>query len=126
MHERGQVFVDFKLSADDRSKVSSGTHQLRLYCTSSVFHSPSSPQSLWATQLCPMEFPPVCEIKVNGRAIPTNRGMKKKPGTAPPADVTKLSVHGDNKIEMNFVNNVTPFVPKVHRLFVWVSFLANT
>jgi E3 SUMO-protein ligase PIAS1 len=116
--DRGQVFVDFKLSSEDRSKIAAGKHQLRLYCTSSVYHVPSNPQSLWATQLCPMEFPPVCEIKVNGRPIPTNRGMKKKAGTAPPADVTKFSVTGDNKIEMNYLNNVTPFHVKVRFLFL--------
>ncbi|KAF9515633.1 hypothetical protein BS47DRAFT_774015 [Hydnum rufescens UP504] len=116
--DRGQILVDFRLSADDRLKIVSGKHQLRLFCTSSTFHSSSAPQSLWTTQLCPIEFPPVSEIKVNGRAIPTNRGMKKKPGTTPPADVTKFSVSGDNKIEMNYLNNITPFSPKKYFLLV--------
>lgn len=107
--------MHFTLNDDQRSKLTDPTkYQLRLYCTSSAFHSHNSPH-LWSVRSCPIEFPPVCEIRVNGVASTANtRGMKKKPGTAPPVDLTKVvKTTGMNRIDITYINNTTPFHAKV-------------
>lgn len=116
--ERGNATMHFTLTDEHRAKLASSKYQLRLYCTSSSFHS-SAPQSLWATQVCPIEFPPICEIKINAVTLSANtRGMKKKPGTAPPVDLGKhVKLTTLNRIDMTYMNNNTPtsgpFTPKV-------------
>ena len=59
--------------------------------------------------LCPVEFPPTCEVRVNSRVLTANfRGIKKKAGTAPPADITDLCARtipgAGNLVEMVYVN----------------------
>lgn len=62
-----------------------------------------------------MEFPPTCEVRVNSTQITANlKGLKKKPGTAPPPDIGKYSkLTGHNKIEMVYVNSQQPVQSKV-------------
>lgn len=59
-------------------------------------------------------------MRVNGQSLVTNfRGIKKKPGTAPPADITALSKRGTaglfNQIEMVYVNSAQAVAGKVSR-----------
>lgn len=67
---------------------------------------------------CPIEFPPTCEVRINNHVL-TNanfRGIKKKAGTAPPADITDLCVStgaGGNRVEMIYVNSNQPAANKV-------------
>ena len=79
--------------------------QLRLFCTSSVFYAGNS---LYATNTtpCPIEFPPTCEVRVNTVQLTANlKGLKKKPGTAPPPDLGKLVKHtGSNRVDMVYLN----------------------
>lgn len=65
-----------------------------------------------------MEFPPTCEVRVNGTALQVNlKGLKKKPGTAPPADLGRMvRMNGQNRIEMVYVNSQQPVQPKVSSL----------
>ncbi|KTW26091.1 hypothetical protein T552_02986 [Pneumocystis carinii B80] len=55
-----------------------------------------------------IEFPVHIDLKVNGKHLNANtRGLKKKPGTAPPVDVTSLLFLDSklvNKIEMIYAN----------------------
>jgi hypothetical protein len=80
-------------------------YQLRLYCTSATYYSPSTYRA--NSELCPIEFPPTCEIRVNGMALNANtKGLKKKPGTAPPADLSKVvKPSAANRLEMIYVNS---------------------
>ncbi|KAF8332340.1 PINIT domain-containing protein [Cantharellus anzutake] len=113
--ERGAAVVHFSLNQELLTKLSSPSHQLRLYCTSSSFYTPGG--NVWSSQACPIEFPPVCELKMNGHIVTANtRGMKKKPGTAPPVDLGKYSSTGLNRIDMTYVNNSQPFVMKKYYL----------
>lgn len=100
----------------------SAPHQLRLYCTSSSYYAPHSFRA--TSGPCPIEFPPTCEVRVNGTQITANmKGLKKKPGTAPPADLTKftrMQAGVPSKVEMVYVNsqqnnNQQPAPPKVRR-----------
>ncbi len=87
-------------------------YQLRLYCTSSTYYSPVR-QNLGP---CPIEFPPTCEVRVNGTQLNANlKGMKKKPGTAPPPDLGKhVRINGTlNRVEMVYVNSQQPVQCKV-------------
>ena len=117
--ERGAVVMHLTLNDETRTKLQSSNCQIRLYCTTSSFYTPGT-GSVWSSQMCPIEFPPVCELRMNGNVISANtRGMKKKPGTAPPVDLGKhLKTIGLNRIDMTYVNNSQPFVPKV-RLICW-------
>lgn len=116
--DRGTASINFNVTAEQRSAMSAGTHNIRLYCTSGQFWSTAL--SVMQTHPCPIEFPPVVEVRVNGTAI-TNantRGMKKKPGTAPPLDLTKLCRAGPNQLNLTYINNTSPFTPKVS---IWES-----
>ncbi len=95
----------------------SSKYQLRLYCTSSSFYSPPVPFRNPLSQPCPIEFPPTCEVRVNGVQLNANlKGLKKKPGTAPPPDLgkaTRLAFGQTNRVEMIYVNSQQPTSPKV-------------
>ena len=93
-------------------------YQLRLYCTSSQYYIQTG--TSFRAAVCPIEFPPTCEVRVNGQSLVTNfRGIKKKPGTAPPADITALTKRGTaglfNQIEMVYVNSAQAVAGKVSR-----------
>src|SRR5438045_94220 len=91
----------------------SNKYEVRLYCTSSTHYAPNS----FTNTAVPIEFPPTCEIRVNNRNINANvRGLKKKPGTAPPPNLTPFMSTAPGaacKVELVYVNNATPFVAKV-------------
>jgi len=97
--------------------VSSPKYQLRLYCTTSTFYSPNHAFRL--SGLCPIEFPPTCEVRINGVALQGNlKGLKKKPGTAPPPDLGKtVRMTGQNRVEMVYVNSQQPVQAKVSDFF---------
>ena len=73
-------------------------YQLRIYAASSDFHKPH------INSLLPIEFPLLCDIKVNGRHIKVNtRGVRNQPGTAAPpnADFEKTL-----NLRPNDLNNI--------------------
>ncbi len=93
-------------------------YQLRLFCTSSFFYSGHSSFRSASTNSVPclVEFPPTCEVRVNNVQLNANlKGLKKKPGTAPPPDITKLArlVSAPNKVELVYVNSQQPVQNKV-------------
>ena len=101
---------------------SSPKYQLRLYCTSSSYFALGAAGLRFGGNPCPIEFPPTCEIRVNQAQITANtKGMKKKPGTAPPAHLgnsVRVSIGHQNRVEMIYVNSQTnsnqpPPSPKV-------------
>lgn len=100
-----------------RSRFASPKYQLRLYCTSSTFYTPPGPFRNPIAAPCPIEFPPTCEVRVNGVQLTANlKGLKKKPGTAPPPDLgkaTRLAFGQTNRVEMIYVNSQQPTSPKV-------------
>ena len=101
--------------------VSSSKTQLRLFCTSSVFYAGNN---LYATNNVPclIEFPPTCEVRINNVQLTANlKGLKKKPGTAPPPDIGKLTKFtGSNRVDMVYLNtqNQQGVPPKVWRSLV--------
>src|SRR6267154_994778 len=109
---------------------SSSKYQLRLYCTSSTYFALGPAGMRFGNTPCPIEFPPTCEIRVNQVQISAStKGMKKKPGTAPPAylgNSVRLSIGHQNRVEMVYVNSQTnsnqpPPSPKVCFLLrVWI------
>ncbi|KAG9126524.1 SUMO ligase siz1 [Ceratobasidium sp. 392] len=109
---RSQSFI-FSLSKEQSEKLQmSKKYEVRLYCTSSTHYAPNA----FASTPVPIEFPPTCEIRVNNKNINANvRGLKKKPGTAPPPNLTPFMSNSPGvtcKVELVYVNNVTPFVAK--------------
>ncbi|KAG0287832.1 SUMO ligase siz1, partial [Dissophora globulifera] len=65
-----------------------------------------------------MEFPHVCEIKVNGKLLEANlRGMKNKPGTVSPANITRLcrlEPADYNKVEFIYANSTKRYYASTH------------
>ncbi|KAK7059008.1 E3 SUMO-protein ligase pli1 [Paramarasmius palmivorus] len=120
--DRRQQSLQFTLSPDhlDKLKMPNSRHQVRLFCTSSMFYS-SSPTFRTNNTPCPIEFPPTCEVRVNNTPLTASlKGLKKKPGTAPPPDLGKylrLS-QTQNRIEMVYVNSQQPSQPKKFYLVV--------
>ena len=108
------MLILFLLS--DMSYLSS-KYQLRLFCTSSMFYSSGLNSFKTHSGPCPIEFPPTCEIRVNNGQISANtKGLKKKPGTAPPVDLgrtVKMTPQSQNRVELIYVNSQQPAQPKV-------------
>ncbi|KAF8641059.1 hypothetical protein AX17_000703 [Amanita inopinata Kibby_2008] len=105
--DRRTAGFDFTLNSEQVSKITApgSKSQVLLFCTSSIFYAGNS--SYTASNLpCPIEFPPTCEVRVNNATLPANlKGLKKKPGTAPPPDIGKqLNVTGSNRVDMVYLN----------------------
>ncbi|PSS37690.1 hypothetical protein PHLCEN_2v514 [Hermanssonia centrifuga] len=121
--DRKSQSLNFTISSDVATKLSSSSpkYQLRLYCTSSTYYSPPSS---FRSNLgpCPIEFPPTCEVRVNNTQMNANlKGMKKKPGTAPPPDLGKLSriaTGASNRLDMVYVNSQQPAPSKKYYMVV--------
>lgn len=106
-------------------EVSRTKYQLRLYCTSSTYYSPSAYRA--SQEYCLVEFPPTCEIRVNNVTLNANvKGLKKKPGTAPPADLGKaVKLPGQNRVDMVYVNSQQGAVPKACDITFYVNSLPD-
>ncbi|ESK97922.1 miz zinc finger protein [Moniliophthora roreri MCA 2997] len=120
--DRRQQSLQFTLSDEhlDKLKQPNSRYQLRLFCTSSMFYSPNSTFRTSSTP-CPIEFPPTCEVRVNNVPLTASlKGLKKKPGTAPPPDLGKYvrMTTTQNRIEMVYVNSQQPTQPKKFYLVV--------
>ncbi|KAI0375084.1 hypothetical protein BV20DRAFT_960150 [Pilatotrama ljubarskyi] len=122
--DRRSQSLSFTMTNDILAKLNSTSqrYQLRLYCTSSTFYSPPGPFRSPVVAPCPIEFPPTCEVRVNGVQLNANlKGLKKKPGTAPPPDLGKsvrLAYGQTNRVEMIYVNSQQPTTPKKYYLAV--------
>lgn len=114
--DRRSARFNFYLTQDQLAKLNStkAKYQLRLYCTTSQYYITTG--TAFRNTLCPVEFPPTCEVRVNNQVVSGNfRGIKKKAGTAPPADITKFSRTASgqgNQVEMIYVNSNQPAANK--------------
>ncbi|KAF9436126.1 SUMO ligase siz1 [Entomortierella beljakovae] len=88
-------------------------YQLMVFCTWADVQPTNAPLL--------MEFPHVCEIKVNGKVLEAYsmnlRGMKNKPGTVAPANITKLcrlDSADQNRIEFIYANSTKRYYTSVH------------
>ncbi|KAJ7038256.1 PINIT domain-containing protein [Mycena alexandri] len=121
--DRRQQQLTFNLTNDHIAKLKSDSskYQLRLFCTSSVFYTPTLSSFRPNAGPCLIEFPPTCEVRVNNVQLSANlKGLKKKPGTAPPPDLGKYVrlTTASNKVEMIYVNSQQPVQPKKFYLLV--------
>ncbi|KAJ7021311.1 PINIT domain-containing protein [Mycena alexandri] len=85
--DRRECTLKFHLTDDQIAKlgVPGSGYQLRLFCTSSKFYSAGT----GGNADCPIEFPQTCEIYVNDVQLKALlKGIKKRPGTAPPPELT--------------------------------------
>ncbi|KAI9445023.1 PINIT domain-containing protein [Lactarius indigo] len=111
--DRRQQVLVFSLNADQIAKLNSPDpkYQLRLYCTSSSYFALGASGLRFGGNPCPIEFPPTCEIRVNQvQLTASTKGMKKKPGTAPPAYLgssVRIALGHQNRVEMVYVNSQT-------------------
>lgn len=78
-------------------------YSLRLYCTPSTYYTPTQgPLGSGATEGLPVEFPPTSEIRVNNYLIAASlKGVKKKIGSCPPANLHKAKIYGERMIDLN-------------------------
>jgi len=121
--DRRQQAHTFNLTNEHIAKLKSDSskYQLRLFCTSSAFYSPTLSSFRPNAGPCLVEFPPTCEVRVNNVQLSANlKGLKKKPGTAPPPDLSKYIrlTTANNKVEMIYVNSQQPVQPKKFYLLV--------
>ncbi|KZT37429.1 hypothetical protein SISSUDRAFT_1048528 [Sistotremastrum suecicum HHB10207 ss-3] len=126
MDRRSQT-LSFTLTPEQATKLESNPSrlQLRLYCTSSAFYTNSPTAFRSSAAPCPVEFPATCEVRLNGTALTANlKGLKKKPGTAPPAELPRESLKTGstqlNKIEMVYVNSQQPIMPRKYYMIVFL------
>ena len=97
-------------------------------CTSSTYYNSNGATTAGLAGL-PMEFPQTSEVRVNTALIAANlKGMKKKPGSCPPADLQKgkagekrllkMGEGEQNRVELVHVNSAGPTQVKVSRALV--------
>lgn len=94
--ERGQVLLLFTLLTDEKQLLASNPNmKLVILCGEQQNLSPSSTD-------VPLTFPIPVEIHVNDKQVTKNfRGIKNKPGTAKPADITNMiKKDGLNKVQL--------------------------
>ncbi|KAF9076232.1 PINIT domain-containing protein [Rhodocollybia butyracea] len=126
--DRKSSYVNFTLTPDQINKLqaSGSKYHLRLFCTSSTFYSPNSTFRSLPLQ-APIEFPSTCEVRINSKPINANlKGLKKKPGTAPPPKLD-YNINYDrrsNQIEMVYVNSQQPTQPK--KFYIVVKMVEST
>ncbi|EJF66776.1 PINIT domain-containing protein [Dichomitus squalens] len=122
--DRRSQSLTFTMQPDIIAKLNSSSpkYQLRLYCTSSTYYTPNGSFRSPGATPCPIEFPPTCEVRVNGTQLNANlKGLKKKAGTAPPPDLGKLArqtANASNRVEMIYVNSQQPTPAKKFYLVV--------
>ncbi|VDB99640.1 unnamed protein product [Peniophora sp. CBMAI 1063] len=135
--DRRQQALNFTLTNEHIAKLRSTTEtwQLRLYCTSSSFYGVGAAAYRFSNSPCPIEFPPTCEIRVNQTQLSAStKGLKKKPGTAPPPNLGKtvnMNPGASNKVDLIYVNsqqnnNQTPTPPKKYYMTVMLVQYTNT
>ncbi|KAJ4486065.1 PINIT domain-containing protein [Lentinula aciculospora] len=125
--DRKQAVASFTLNQDQINRLTAPNSQfrIRLFCTSSSFYTHPSYRANMCD--CPIEFPTTCEVRVNGKAISANlKGLKKKPGTAPPPVLDELVNYNTspNRVEMIYVNSQQPPQPK--KFFLVVKLVETT
>ncbi|KAI5121284.1 hypothetical protein M0805_002328 [Coniferiporia weirii] len=125
MDRRSQL-LQFTLTQEHVNKLtqSGSRFQLRLYCTTNTFYT-QSPVGFRSNPLpCPIEFPATCEVRVNNTLLQANlKGIKKKPGTAPPADLSKtarMAAGAQNRVDMVYVNSQANTGPKKFYMVVFL------
>ncbi|KAJ7900293.1 PINIT domain-containing protein [Mycena olivaceomarginata] len=121
--DRRQQTLSFNLTNEHIAKLKSDSskYQLRLFCTSSTFYSHTLNSFRPNAGPCLIEFPPTCEVRVNNVQLGANlKGLKKKPGTAPPPDLSKYIrlTTATNKVELMYVNTQQPVQSKKFYLLV--------
>ncbi|KAM6498061.1 PINIT domain containing protein [Amanita muscaria] len=128
--DRRQAGFDFHLSSDQitRLAASGSKTQLRLFCTSSVFYAGNNPYAA-NNMPCLIEFPPTCEVRINTVQLSASlKGLKKKPGTAPPPDIGKLvKLSSSNRVDMVYLNtqNQQGVPPKKYYLVAMLVEVTN-
>ncbi|KAF8525164.1 PINIT domain-containing protein, partial [Hysterangium stoloniferum] len=120
MDRRSQTLA-FTLTSEQISKLQAPNFQLRLFCTSSSWHTHHN-TGFRTEQPCPIEFPATCEVRVNNTQLTANlKGLKKKPGTAPPPDLgssVRENTQIQNHVNMVYVNNQQPVLHKKFYMIV--------
>jgi hypothetical protein len=91
-----------------RSASAGSNYQIRLFCCSEDYYSPGTAYPYGAAKPyqprgpAPVEFPPVCEVRLNGQMITANlRGIKKKEGTVNPPNLSDLKKGSGVEFAMN-------------------------
>ncbi|KAJ6509862.1 PINIT domain-containing protein [Mycena vulgaris] len=104
--DRRECTLRFRLNDEQLTKLRApgSPYQLRLFCTSSKFYSPGYN----GNTECLIEFPPTCEITINETQLKSAllKGIKKRPGTAPPPDLGAVDAVGaSNSVRMIYINS---------------------
>ncbi|KAI9284974.1 PINIT domain-containing protein [Umbelopsis sp. AD052] len=102
---RSSVSMDIQLTDAQRAALrgpkdeSGQVTQLRFFCTAADSFNSKLPAL--------MEYPPICELKVNGQIVGGSlRGLKNKPGTVNPPNITPLVQlsQARNHVELVYAN----------------------
>ncbi|KAI9361965.1 hypothetical protein BD770DRAFT_425651 [Pilaira anomala] len=104
----------FTLSDEDRKLLQTQNtvderppYQIRFYCA----------RYAGRTDKLEVEFPGICELKVNDNVIPgqTLRCLKGRPGTVNPPDLSIMSKkNAVNNLELIYINSSFPFIASVY------------
>ncbi|KAI8083785.1 PINIT domain-containing protein [Thamnidium elegans] len=98
---------DRKLLATNNTVDDRPPYQIRFYCA----------RYAGRTDKLEVEFPNICELKVNDNVIPGQniRCLKGKPGTVNPPDLSVMSKKtAQNNLELIYINSSFPFIASVY------------
>ncbi|OAD79273.1 MIZ-type zinc finger transcription factor [Phycomyces blakesleeanus NRRL 1555(-)] len=112
---RGSKHLNFKLSLQQVEKLKlprpydgRSIFQVRMFCIAAPDPDQTDP-----TAESLIEFPPMCELRINGHIIEGSslRGLKNKPGTVHAPDVTPwIKPFHLNKVELLFANTTKRYL----------------
>ncbi|KAI8976978.1 PINIT domain-containing protein [Pilobolus umbonatus] len=110
-HERRSVTLEFMLTDEQRELLSIidpadnlPSYQIRFFCAK--YHDGQMQNLL-------LEFPSICELRVNANVIVGSslKGLKGRPGTVNPADITVMSRKTSlNRVELLYMNTECQYV----------------
>ncbi|KAI9499224.1 hypothetical protein BDB00DRAFT_223882 [Zychaea mexicana] len=99
LHMRSNRVFAFMLTLLQQQLIKNGTHEVRVFCSKYTDHQKAGL----------LEFPEICEIKVNSNSILSGqrlRGIKGSPGTIHPPDITSfIQLSTRNVVEICYASN---------------------
>ncbi|OZJ04438.1 hypothetical protein BZG36_02792 [Bifiguratus adelaidae] len=98
-------------------KSSPPIRQLRFFCSSIDNMAQTVGRAGEKPEPALLEFPQVSELKVNGGFVTSNlRGLKNKPGTVNPPDITRLCrlAHTGNRVELVYANTTKKYLAAIY------------
>ncbi|ODV77587.1 zf-MIZ-domain-containing protein, partial [Suhomyces tanzawaensis NRRL Y-17324] len=107
---KGVCPFTFLFTKEEANLVYLGDPTVRVYLMCGL----QDPKTVSSTEV-PLQFPLPVEVHVNGTQVTKNfRGIKGKPGTAKPADITELLKPSQNKVQVIYTQTTETYLVYIY------------